>query len=183
MSSVELWVTGFDATVDAWNKYGSSPYLDVQDGSNYVEDNDRNNNCGYFTFNTSTDLGTITSVYLYMYAYGEATNDFEALINDTVTGLGPPTTSGWVNIEVTSIIGTWSAINSATLLLDRGNTKNVAGCDAAYVLVNYTSGPTPNAFNKLEFASEPPTGGAWNKVAYDSEPPTTGIFNKVKWKV
>ena len=183
MSSVELWVTGFDASSDNWDKYGASPYLGAQDGSNYVEDNDRNNLCGLFTFDTSADLGTIDSVYLYLYAWGVATTNFEALINDTGTGLGPPTSAGWVNVDVTSIIGTWTAVNSANLLLDRPNTTNVAGCDAAYLLVNYTgsSGPILDAFNKLAYVSEPPTVGAWNKLAYDAGSPTSGQWNKLKY--
>lgn len=183
MSSVELWVEAFDADKDLWNKYGTPPYLDAQDGTSYVEDNDRNNDCGYFTFASSSDLGTINSVYLYMYAWGAATNDFEAEINDTGTDLGPPTSAGWVNIEVTPIISTWAEVNSATLMLDRRSTTNVAGCDAAYLLVNYTesAGPTPDAFNKLAYVSEPPTVGAWNKLAYDAGDPTPGTWNKLKY--
>jgi len=42
-------------------------------------------------------------------------------------------------------------------------------------------GPTPNAFNKLAYVSEPPTPGAWNKVAYLTEPPTTDAWNKLKY--
>ena len=183
MSTVELWVEVFDATADAWDKTGSLPYLDAQDMTSYVEDNDRNNNCGYFTFASSANLGTINSVHLHMYAWGVATDDFEALVNDTLTGLGPPTSAGWVNIEITSIISTWAAINSATLLLDRPNTKNLAGCDAAYLLVNYTesSGPSPG-WNDLEYASGIPVSSAWNKILFDPDPPSSATFNKLKYK-
>lgn len=176
-------MNAYDATVDQWDKYGADPYLNVQNGIDYVEDNDRNQNCGHFTFQTTSVSGTINNVKLYLYAWGGATNDFEAEINDTGTDLGPPTSPGWVNTEVTSILDTWEKINAATLLLDRRSTTNVAGCDAAYLLIDYTesSGPTLDAFNKLAYASEPPTPGAWNKVAYDSEPPTTGTWNKLKY--
>lgn len=180
MSSVQLPVNAFDATEDAWDKVGSTPYLDAQDGTSYVEDDDRNNNCGYFTFQTSGDLGNITSVYLYIYAWAVAALDFEAYINDTPTGLNPPISPGWVNIEVTSIISTWAEVNAATLLLDRSNTKNLAGCDAAYLLVNYTAGPVPG-WNDLEYDSEPPSAG-WNKLKYASEPPVSGAWNKLNYK-
>jgi len=183
MSTVELWVEVFDATIDNWDKTGSTPYLDTQDMTNYVEDNDRNNDCGYFTFASSEDLGTINSVYLYIYAWAVEAADFEALINDASTGLNPPTSEGWVNAEITSIIGTWGGINVATLLLDRSNSKNLAGCDAAYILVNYTepSGPTPG-WNNLEYASGIPVSSAWNKLLFDPDPPSTGAFNKLKYK-
>ena len=105
MSTVELWVEVFDATIDNWDKTGSTPYLDTQDMTNYVEDNDRNNDCGYFTFASSEDLGTINSVYLYIYAWAVEAADFEALINDASTGLNPPTSEGWVNAEITSMGG------------------------------------------------------------------------------
>jgi hypothetical protein len=138
MSTLQLWVNSFDASSDNWDKYGSSPYLDAQDGTSYVEDDDRNNVCGDFGFQTTSETGTITSVTLYLYAYGTATDDFDALLNTSDTGLGPPAGSWqWVNIDVSGILTTWTEINSALLTLDRGNTTNWAGVDAAYLEVEY----------------------------------------------
>lgn len=138
MATETLYVNSFDQSADGWDKTGASPYLGVQDQpTNYVSDNDRNNNCGYFGFATSSETGTINSVTLYMYAYGVAAADFEALINDTSTGLNPPTSWGWVNVDVSSLLTTWGAINAATLLLDRSNTTNDAGCDCAYLEIDY----------------------------------------------
>ena len=183
MTEETLWVNAYDGSVSQWDTYGDPPYLNVQNGVDYVEDNDRNQNCGYFTFQTTSVSGTINTVKLYMYAWGGATNDFEAEINDTGTGLGPPTSPGWVNIDVTTILDTWEKINAATLLLDRRSTTNIAGCDAAYLLIDYTEsiGPTPNAFNKLAYTAGAPVPGAWNKVAYVEEPPTTDAWNKLKY--
>lgn len=44
-----------------------------------------------------------------------------------------------------------------------------------------SGGPTPNAFNKLAFESEPPTAGTFNKLAYSSEPPVPNAWNKLKY--
>lgn len=138
MATETLWVNSFDATVDSWDKTGASPYLSTQNQpTDYVSDTGRNNNCGYFGFQTSSETGTINSVTLYMYADAVAANDFEAYINDTATGLNPPTSWGWVNVDVSSILTSWAEINAATLLLDRSNTTNLASCDAAYLEIDY----------------------------------------------
>lgn len=143
MSVLDLYVNSFDASQDAWDKYGASPYLGAQDGTNYVEDNDRNNNCGNFGFQTTAETGTINSVTLYLYAYGGATDDFEAYLGASATGLGPPAGSWqWVSIDVSSILTDWTAINSASLLLDRSNTTNWAGVDCAYLHVDYEGAVT-----------------------------------------
>jgi hypothetical protein len=138
MATLDLYVNSFDASSDAWDKYGASPYLDAQDGTNYVEDDDRNNVCGDFGFQTTSETGTINSVTLYLYAYGTATSDFEALLNTSSTGLGPPAGSWqWVSVDVSGILTDWTAINSALLTLDRSNNTNWAGVDAAYLHVDY----------------------------------------------
>jgi len=152
MTTVELWVNGFDASSDSWTKIGSTPYLDAQDQpTNYVYSSARNTNCGLFTFQQRAGSETINSVVLYIYSYGVATNDFECYLGATPTGLGPPAGGwAWKNIDVSTILTTWSEINTATLLLDRRNTTNEAGCDATYLLVDYVSGPTNvNVFDGL----------------------------------
>ena len=42
-------------------------------------------------------------------------------------------------------------------------------------------GPTPNAFNALEYTTEPPSVG-WNQLKYASEPPVPAAWNKLKYK-
>ena len=112
--------------------------------------------------------------------YGDCVNasDYEALLNGTPTGLNPPTSPGWVSANVTSILSSWSLINSALLYLDRSNTRNLAWCDAAYLLVDYTEGVQPG-WNKLNYEGDPQTG-AWNKLIYISEPPVPSAWNKLK---
>ncbi len=134
-----LWVNAFDATSDSWTDVGSSPYLSVQDQpTNYIYTISRNVNSGYYTFQTHAGSETINSVYLYIYAYGASSADFTSEINDTDTGLGPPTSWGWVSVDVSTILTTWNLINTATLLFDRPNTTNSAGVDAAYLYIDYT---------------------------------------------
>lgn len=136
--TVDLYVNSTDG-LGAWDVTGSSPYLDAQDQpTNYIGDNDRNNNSGVFGFDDSADLGTITGVDLYIYADATNAADFTPIINATDTSIDPPTSYGWVSGDISGIVGTWAAINSATMYLDRPNTTNQADCDAAYIKVTYT---------------------------------------------
>jgi hypothetical protein len=143
MTDLFLWVDSEDST-GAWDTIGSPPYLGAQDQpSNYIEDNDRNNDSGVFSFPASGKTSeTINSVTLYMYAFAVAAADFEAILGVTPTGLNPPTSWGWVNIDVSSILTTWAQIDAATVFFDRSNTTNLAGVDACYLLVDYSAGAT-----------------------------------------
>lgn len=60
-----------------------------------------------------------------------------------------------------------------------GNTKryDCVVADSSYIGLE---GPTPNAFNKIAYLTEPPSPG-WNKVAYESEPPVSAAWNKIKY--
>jgi len=138
--NLSLYVDGFDASENNWTNVGASPYLTAQDQpTNYIYSNGRNKNSGNYSFANTSTIGIINSVYLYIYAYGVATNDFEAVLSGVGTGLGPPAGSWqWVSVDVSSILTTWDAINAATVLFDRPNTDNEAGVDAAYLYVDYT---------------------------------------------
>ena len=138
MTQLSLWVDNEDST-GAWTTTGTAPYIDAQDQpTNYIHDTGRNNVSGTYSFETTTETGTINFVRLYIYAYGVTTSDFEAYLGASATGLGPPTSWGWVYVDVSSILDTWTAINAATVHFDRPNTPNDAGVDACYILVDYT---------------------------------------------
>lgn len=133
-----LYVNGI-ATSTGWTRVGTSPYLGTQNQpTDYIYSVSRNANSDTFNFADSSDLGTINSVTLYIYAYGVAETNFDTFINSTNTGLGPPTSWGWVSVDVSSILTTWAEINAATMYFDRANTADNAGVDCAYLLVNYT---------------------------------------------
>lgn len=138
MASIDLYVNSTDSA-GSWDVIGASPYINTQnEPTAYIEDNDRNNDSDTFGFETSSDLGTITSVTLYLYAYGAAIDNFEAILSGSGTGLGPPASSwDWVSTDVSGILDSWAAINSATLLFDRPNTQDLAGVDCAYLHVEY----------------------------------------------
>ena len=89
MATIQLWVDNEDSA-GAWDTTGSPPYLGAQDQpTNFIGDNDRNNDSGVYSFQSSADLGTITRVDLYIYANAVAYDDFEVLLNSTQTGLYP----------------------------------------------------------------------------------------------
>ena len=148
MATVDLYVTSFDSSATWGNMVWTPPYLNAQDEpANLCSSTSRNDEVGNFGFDTSADLGSINSVKLYLYAYGVATNDFEALIDVVGTGLGPPAGSwSWVNVDVSAILTSWAEVNAALLYLDRPNTTNDAGVDAAYLQVDYTPGDAAEVY-------------------------------------
>jgi len=144
MADLQLWVASEQST-GAWNTTGSTPYLDAQDQpTNYIYSTGRNADSGVYLFDTTSETGTITSVTLYIYAYGVASSNFTSILSGSDTGLGPPASWGWVNVDVSSILTTWAQINAATIYFDRPNTTNDAGVDAAYLYVVY-QGATPQS--------------------------------------
>ena len=177
MAIENIWVIAYDGLIGGWTLVGTPPYLDVQDEPiNYVYSISRNLNDGYYTFQTTTKTGTIISVTLYIYAYGGASNDFTTLLDLIDTGLGPPASWGWVNVDVTAILDTWAKINAVSMYFDRRNTTNNAGVDAAYLSIDYT--PPTTGFKQLQYFSEPAVPG-WNSLKFAAEPPVTGAWNKL----
>ena len=137
MATLQLWVDNEDSS-GSWTTAGTTPYLDAQDQpTNYIYSTARNQNSGVYSFESTAQAGTITSVYLYIYAYGVSGSDFTTYVNATNTGLGPPAAWGWVNVDVSAVLTSWDAINAATIYFDRPNTENDAGVDAAYLYVTY----------------------------------------------
>jgi len=112
-------------------------------------------------------------------------------------GAFTPTGAGWSEVDEeysgtgsTDACGTWGTKPMTGIKGDTGSvsmtyTGTADGSSYVQFVVAPSTGappgPTPNAFNKLAYVSEPPTPGAWNKVAYDTEPPTTGLWNKLKY--
>lgn len=140
-TTLSLYVNSLD--IAAWTTAGVSPYLDVQDQpTNYIYSVKRNTDSGNYGFTDTAVTGTINSVTLYIYAYGVASTDFTAFLSGTSTDLGPSTSWGWVNVDVSAILTTWDAINAATIYFDKSNTTNNAGVDTAYLYVDYNAPPT-----------------------------------------
>jgi hypothetical protein len=84
------------------------------------------------------------------------------------------------------ILNTRSTSYTATNYYD-GTTDVVEGTASTNAAGFFTcpqtltlSGPTPNAFNKIAYLTEPPSAG-WNKIAYESEPPVSSAWNKIKY--
>ena len=68
MAQVLLYVNEV-VSAGAWTPVGASPYLNTQNQPTaYIHSAARNANSDVYGFTDSADLGTITSVYLYIYA-------------------------------------------------------------------------------------------------------------------
>jgi len=90
------------------------------------------------------------------------------------------TTSDWWTI-IASLL--WSG-SGPTGDMDAGISASDPNKHAFAVALNPPGGypgPTPSAFNALEYDTEPPSAG-WNKLAYLSEPPVPSSWNKLKYK-
>jgi len=188
-----LYVNGFTSINEEWTETGASPWLD-NSTVNYIDTKVDEEWHEEFTFTDSAvGTGNITSVDLYLEIQGNSgRNDYVAIhLYDgaswsLVYNQDPDNDSyQWYNYDVNSILDSWAKIDDAKLKVQyqrsgSPSTQNIY-VRRGYVYIDYTSGPTPDAFNKLAFSSEPPTTGAWNQLAYDSEPPTTGTWNKLKY--
>lgn len=174
MAQISLYIGSGGPEVD-WTGVGSTPYLDAQDQpTNYIHSSSRNKNSQSYSFdNLPANAVSINSVTLYIYAYGGATNDFEAILGASdATGLGPPTSWGWVNTSVTSILSSVALVNAATVFFDRRNTTNEAGVDAAYLLVDYEESTTAPPTTE-EPTTPPPSTPPPTTVPPTTEPPST----------
>lgn len=150
-----LWVDGLGTERTGWTEVGTSPYLDAQDQpTNYVWTTTKNAEHGDFTFaNSGVGTGTINSVYLYVYAASAATaQNLEFYIWDgtawSLAGTLPDNTPwSWVSFDISTILDTWTKIDAAKLYLLQGNTTVESDVDAAYLLVDYTSGVIEKNFS------------------------------------
>lgn len=178
MANLSLYVDTEEST-GSWDTYGSPPYLSSQNQpTDYISDNDRNNTSGIYSFQGTSESGSINSVTLYIYAVGAAVDDFEAYLDAgqgsgmEATGLGCPLAWGWVSIEVTSILPGWTEINAAQLQFTRKNTTDVASVDCAYLYIDYDA-PTTAAPTTEPPTSPPPTTPPPTTVPPTTEPPSS----------
>ena len=139
MATLELWVNEVVSSSVKWTEVGVEPQLDTQNQpTQYIYTTGRRETSDVYGFtNSGHTVETITSVFLYVYSQTVATSDFTTTINSTDVGLVPTTTWNWANVNVSSILTTWAAIDAATLYFVRANTTNLSNIDAAYLYVTY----------------------------------------------
>jgi len=124
--SITLYVDGVGSEHTGWIKTGVSPYLDTQDDGD-VEAQLIGAEVGDFTFADTAQTGIPTAVFVQVYIKKELTRKVEVWIYDgsseqlagTIT---PDTSYGWVEVDATSILNTFTKINAAKMRL-----KVVAG--------------------------------------------------------
>lgn len=157
MADVSLYVNQITNETTKWTEVGVAPYLDTQNQpTSYIYTTGRNDTSDTYGFADSADLGTITSVLLYVYCQSVATSDFTAYVNATQYSINPGTTWAWKSVNVTATLSTWTLVNAATVYFQHANTGNRSDIDCAYLFVTYTpaAGPTNvKTFNGLAKAS------------------------------
>lgn len=125
MGTDTLYVDGFSGADTGWTTVGASPYLNDSD-SNDVETNYAGRAEDWFSFADSTHiLTTINSVKLYFEALSTNEDYVRCYIKATgvsSTNVGtikitPKYSYYWFNITLTSLLNTWTKINSAQLEL------------------------------------------------------------------
>jgi hypothetical protein len=141
-TTLTLWVNAYDGSVPgSWTKIGTSPYLNAQDQpTNYGYSANHKDFWGIFSFQTTNETGTITSVNLYLYAKttDASPNSFSCFVNSVDYSVSLPTSWGWVNVNVTATLSTWQTINAAKLELETvKNNGPTISVDTAYIQVQY----------------------------------------------
>ncbi|MFA5102887.1 MAG: type IV pilin N-terminal domain-containing protein [Candidatus Thermoplasmatota archaeon] len=100
-----LVVDGFTATVDDWTKVGSSPYLNADDGTNYITTYRKDNNESWFTFADTTHTGSGFTVVMYVdFDAGNGDDDCNWYID--TTGDNTPEFSGVILNPTTNLANT-----------------------------------------------------------------------------
>ncbi|RLI42705.1 hypothetical protein DRO69_10080 [Candidatus Bathyarchaeota archaeon] len=119
ISTVQLWVDGYDETYNDWSKYGVSPYLDAQDQpDNYIEAKSGSALDGYYTFE-NLSLSNVEVLNVTLYIYCKTTYSFNPITVYVWNG------SDWNSYQVTSVDWNWTAINLEDFL-DSVEEVNVA---------------------------------------------------------
>lgn len=124
MTSLELWVNGFDADKVEWTRVGASPYLDaLDDPTNIVHVKDSSRSIGDFAFIDPSVSGKINSVLLKVYAKDLRTaGNLRVYLFDGVDWhyLGVQTVGlsyAWASWDVSAILDTWAKITAAMAYL------------------------------------------------------------------
>jgi hypothetical protein len=139
-TTLNLWVNSYDGSVSsAWTTNGIPPYLNTQDQTtNYGYSSNDKDSWGNFTFQTTNETGTITSVTLFIYAKADSSsNNLDCIFDSTKYSISLPTSWDWVNVDVTAKLNTWQAINAAKLeLITNESSTTTIYVDATYLKIN-----------------------------------------------
>ena len=126
MTVEEVYTNAFSASKVAWIETGTSPYLHDTD-ADYIRTSTDFANEGDWTFPNSAGSGTINSVKLRFEA--DVTQEGCASVAVYVWNgsswvyakdLHPTTSYTWLELDVSSILNTWTKINDVEVYLEYG---------------------------------------------------------------
>lgn len=127
MATESQYVNGFDATNDEWTKTGSSPYLDLGDGS-YVNSAVKKAETGYYDFPSFSLTGSLTSVTLYLRGTGTITDIHDLEIYDgsswIPTTISLDSTLQEYSVDIIGIIDTLTKLSLCQLNIIHENNIN-----------------------------------------------------------
>jgi len=128
MATESQYVSGFDATNDEWTKTGSSPYLDLGDGS-YVNSSTKKAETGYYDFPSFSLTGSLTSVTLYLRGTGTVTDVHEVEVYDGtswsgVQNISLDSTLQEYSLDISGIIDTLTKLSLCQINIIHENAAN-----------------------------------------------------------
>ena len=147
LTTEQLWVNGFTSTETSWIPKGASPYLDAIEVSNRIETTTRNIYESRFGYaDSSNTANTLSSVQVCVYAYGAGDDQVQVSIyngstNTIIGAVTPTTTWQWYNQSCTTVLNTWTKVNSAALRVQSlrvGGTMSNVSVDASVLTVTST---------------------------------------------
>ena len=182
---IDLYVDSFNSQQTDWMTNGSSPYLDTQDKTSYlyVETGGAGSNhgdmIGAFGFTDTNPRGNIISVTLGVYGHASPAKPgscyFSVLLydenghQDPVMDFKGLEYETWKQVDVSSLLNTWTKIDGAQIALRTENpnafSEGGQACYAAFLRVNYQP---PNYELDLE--------EQWTSVAYGEYTKQLGIY-------
>ncbi|MFW9905261.1 MAG: hypothetical protein ACFFFH_13055 [Candidatus Thorarchaeota archaeon] len=157
INQMDLFVDSWDGVHDNWERYGVSPYLDVQDEpSNYVygknggKGSSDGDLIGDFDFEDTSQIGIILSVKILVYGRGNPFDARRAYFSvylwdgdkySEIMDFYNERFWTWKEVDITAVINTWSQINEAKIYLrtedPQARNYGQQACDAALIRVEY----------------------------------------------
>ncbi|MFX0123086.1 MAG: hypothetical protein ACFFAE_05570 [Candidatus Hodarchaeota archaeon] len=155
--SLDLYVDSWNGWQDNWERKGIWPYLDAQDEpSSYVygvrdgKGSSDGDLTGEFDFADTNPIGMIQSVKLWVYGRAHPIDPRKSYFSvylwdgskwSEKMSFYNQQNWGWIEVDITSDINTWSQINGAKIFLrtedPQGEKKGEQACDAALIHVEY----------------------------------------------
>ncbi len=144
--NLQLYVNADDGAKTGWTRVGTNPYLDAIDyNTSFLNASGNNLAVGDFDFDDSgKSKETINSVIAQVYIRQSETDKTLKIFvwngTDWLSGapITVPTSWGWINWTVTTILDTWTKIDGVRMYLRTGSSTGLYEVDCARLQVSYT---------------------------------------------